>query len=203
MTNDTIARLKITLADVSPRVLRLIEVPFGIRLDRLHETLQATFGWTNSHLWGFEAGGANFGPRSPVDFAFGDPVLDARKVTLAELIEDTGAKDFFYIYDYGDYWEHVIQIERLLDVDPAAHYPRLLKAESARPPEDIGGPPGYEEFLAAINDPEHERYAEFAEWFGENRFDASTVEAEMINAELARLSKRWNRKPAKRKAMPA
>ena len=73
----------------------------------------------------------------------------------------------------------------------------------AHPPEDIGGPPGYEEFLAAINDPDHERYEEFAEWFGENGFDSSTVETEMINAELARLSKRWHRKPAKRKAKPA
>jgi hypothetical protein len=31
-------------------VLRRIEVPFDIRLDRLHLAIQAAMGWTNSHL---------------------------------------------------------------------------------------------------------------------------------------------------------
>ena len=34
-----IARLKVTLDDVEPKVLRRIEVPLGLRLDRLHQTL--------------------------------------------------------------------------------------------------------------------------------------------------------------------
>jgi Plasmid pRiA4b ORF-3-like protein len=46
MTADTIARLKITLDDVEPTVLRRVEVPFDIRLDRLHLTIQAAMGWT-------------------------------------------------------------------------------------------------------------------------------------------------------------
>ena len=41
MTGRTdIARLKITLDDVKPQVLRRIEVPVGIKLDRLHAALQ-------------------------------------------------------------------------------------------------------------------------------------------------------------------
>jgi hypothetical protein len=48
MTVDTIARLKVTLDHVKPTVLRRVEVPFDIRLDRLHLTLQAAIGWTNS-----------------------------------------------------------------------------------------------------------------------------------------------------------
>ena len=51
MSADTIARLKITLDDVSPAVLRRVEVPFDIRLDRLHLTIQTAMGWTNSHLY--------------------------------------------------------------------------------------------------------------------------------------------------------
>jgi len=57
-----IARLKITLDYVEPKVMRRIDVPFGIKLDRLHLVIQAAMGWTNSHLWGFEAGGANWAP---------------------------------------------------------------------------------------------------------------------------------------------
>jgi hypothetical protein len=51
MIADTIAPIKITLDDVKPAVLRRIEVPFDIRLDRPHLTIQAAMGWTNSHLY--------------------------------------------------------------------------------------------------------------------------------------------------------
>src|SRR5271166_2402790 len=43
-----VARLKVTLDDVEPKVLRRIEVPADIKLDRLHLTLQAALGWTNT-----------------------------------------------------------------------------------------------------------------------------------------------------------
>ena len=36
MSANTVARLKITLDAVKPTVLRRVEVPFDIRLDRLH-----------------------------------------------------------------------------------------------------------------------------------------------------------------------
>jgi hypothetical protein len=55
MSADTIARLKITLDDVRPAVLRRIEVPFDIRLDRLHLAIQAAMGWTNTHLYEIRA----------------------------------------------------------------------------------------------------------------------------------------------------
>jgi Plasmid pRiA4b ORF-3-like protein len=45
MSADTIARLKISLDDAKPAVLRRVEVPFDIRLDRLHLTIQAAMGW--------------------------------------------------------------------------------------------------------------------------------------------------------------
>lgn len=51
MTADQkIARLEIVLDDVEPKVERWIVVPLKIRLDRLHDVLQAAMGWTNSHL---------------------------------------------------------------------------------------------------------------------------------------------------------
>jgi hypothetical protein len=56
-----IARLKITLDDVEPQVLRRIEVPLAIHLDRLHAVLQAALGWTNSHLWELRAGDTGWG----------------------------------------------------------------------------------------------------------------------------------------------
>jgi hypothetical protein len=60
-----IARLKITLADVEPKVVRRIDVPLGIRLDRLHLVLQAAMPWTDSHLYEFTAGGTGRGVAHP------------------------------------------------------------------------------------------------------------------------------------------
>jgi hypothetical protein len=62
MSADTIAQLKITLDDVKPAVLRRVEVPFDIRLDRLHLTIQAAMGWTNSHLYELRAGDIGWRP---------------------------------------------------------------------------------------------------------------------------------------------
>jgi Plasmid pRiA4b ORF-3-like protein len=61
MSADSIARLKITLDRVRPTVLRRIEVPFAIRLDRLHLVIQVAMGWTDSHLYEIRAGDVGWG----------------------------------------------------------------------------------------------------------------------------------------------
>jgi hypothetical protein len=49
------SRVKITLEEVEPVVMRRVEVPLAIRLDRLHLVLQAALGWTNSYLYELRA----------------------------------------------------------------------------------------------------------------------------------------------------
>ena len=193
---DTV-RLKITLDDVKPAIMRRVVVPVGIRLDRLHAVMQATMGWTNSHLWEFRFGETGFGPRDP-DGGFGDGPLDASKATLLGVLEDTGVKTFTYLYDFGDGWEHAIKAERILDGMPGFEVPFLLEAKGRCPPEDTGGPWGYMEFLDAIKDPAHERHDEFAEWH-DTDFDPAAADVKHIEAELSALAKRWTRKPTKPK----
>jgi hypothetical protein len=194
---DTI-RLKITLDDVKPVVMRRVVVPIAIRLDRLHAVMQATMGWTNSHLWEFRVGETGFGPRDP-DGGFGDGPLDASKATLLGVLEDTGRKTLTYLYDFDDGWEHTIKVERPAQAEPGALYPRLLEAIGRCPPEDIGGAPGYEEFLDAIADPDHERHQEFAEWYDQD-FDPKIVDTAAIEKRLAALAKTITGKPAKPKS---
>ena len=90
-SSPPIARLKITLDEVEPAVVRRLEVPLDLRLDRLHLVLQAALGWTNSHLWEFRAGDLGWGIPDP-EWDRGSGPLDARKATLLKVIEDTGAK---------------------------------------------------------------------------------------------------------------
>jgi hypothetical protein len=194
IASTEIARLKVTLDDVEPAVVRRIEVPFAIRLDRLHAVLQAAVGWTNSHFWEFRAGDVAWGIPSP---GWNDGPMDASKATLQAVLEDTGAKKLSYLYDYGDGWEHTIKIERIVPALPGELYPRLLDATGRCPPEDIGGPPGYFEFLEAMADPQHERHAEFREWY-DTDFDPNAVNVVSIERQLSKLAQGWSRSKPKR-----
>ena len=69
MNSPTVVLLKIVLEEVEPIVLRRIEVPLSIRLDRLHLAIQAAMGWTNSHLYEFKAGNLEWGFVDPEDYA--------------------------------------------------------------------------------------------------------------------------------------
>jgi hypothetical protein len=195
MSAASIARLKITLDDVKPAVLCRIEVPLTLRLDRLHLAIQGAMGWTNSHLYEIRAGDVGWGITDP---NWGDGPLDARKARLIDVLEDVGTKTLRYLYDFGDGWEHTIKVERLLDPEPTVVYPRLIDATGRCPPEDIGGPWGYAEFLDAIHDPKHERHVELKEWIAYD-FDPNIVDTEGLAEEVAALAKRWSRNPATRR----
>ena len=198
MSADTIARLQITLDDVKPAVLRRVDVPFDIRLDRLHLTIQAAMGWTNSHLYELRAGDVGWSTPYPEADWSGD-FLDARKARLGDVLEDIGTRKLVYLYDFGDGWEHTIKVERLADPEPGMLYPCLIEVSGRCPPEDCGGPWGYAELLEAIKDPTHERYAELTEWIGDD-FDPDADGAEWLTAEVNALAKKWSRKPAAKHA---
>jgi hypothetical protein len=190
-----IVRLKITLEDVVPDVVRRIEVPLGIRLDQLHAVIQAAMGWTNSHLWEFRAGETGW---SIPNADWGEDMRDASKAQLINVLEDASTTSLTYLYDFGDGWEHTVRMERPVPFDAGAVYPRLTHAYGRCPPEDIGGPYGYEEFLEALADPEHERHEEFIAWYDPD-FDPKTVDTRAIERHLAALAKTINSKPAKPK----
>lgn len=195
MTATSIAHLKVTLDDVKPAVQRRLEVPLTIRLDRLHLVLQAALGWTDSHLYEIKAGGVGWGMPDP---DFGEGPLDARKARLVDVLEDVGTKTLKYLYDFGDGWEHTIKVERVTEAVPDVAYPVLLDARGRCPPEDVGGPWGYEEFLEALADPDHESHADMKVWAGRN-YDPKVVDVEALAAAVAALAKAWTRKPSARR----
>jgi hypothetical protein len=112
--NTTAVRIKVTLEDVKPEVMRRLVVPVTLRLDRLHLTLQAAFGWTNSHLFEFFAGEVRWGIPDPHN-DYGHQPMDASKARLCDVVRETGAKTIHYLYDFGDSWDHVIKLEKWFD----------------------------------------------------------------------------------------
>ncbi len=181
-----IVRLKISLDRIRPPVWRRIEVPIDMTLEELHLVIQAAMGWDNSHLYAFRT---PMGSWSDTDPDYGMPnAHSAETTTLAELRRRGGGRKFTYIYDFGDDWWHTVQVEAVIASEPNTLYPRLLKAKGACPPEDIGGPWGYFDFLEAIGDPQHERHHELLEWHGPD-FDPAVVDEARIRKHLEELAR--------------
>jgi hypothetical protein len=185
MSAASIARLKITLDDVKPVVLRRIEAPFDIRLDRLHLNIQAAMGCTNCDLYEIRVGGVGWSTPYPDADCAGD-FIDARKARLDDCIEDMGTKTLKYLYDFGDGWEHTIKVERLINSEPSIE---------PLPTRGRRGPRGYGEFLEAIADPSHARHRELKEWFADN-FNPHVVDVDWLSEDVAELAQRWSRQPA-------
>jgi hypothetical protein len=71
---------------------------------------------------------------------------------------------FRYVYDFGDHWEHVVEIEGKEDAQYRKQYPICVAGAEPCPPEDSGGPRGYRELLTALRDPRHPQHEEWSMW---------------------------------------
>jgi hypothetical protein len=151
-----------------------------------------SMGWTNSHLHGFTINGLRYAEPDP-DWELGE-TIDEATISLRAVVE-SGVMTFKFLYDFGDHWEHTVEVERL-DVDPlpGVEYPACIAAERACPPEDCGGVGGYESLLETIANPDHEEYEEIITWLG-GAYDPAAVNVTRLNVALARLTRKRRARP--------
>lgn len=157
-------QFKITLLEIKPPVWRRIQVPETYTFWDLHVAIQDAMGWLDSHLHGFDIKD----PRDGEIISIGMPASDTPP-GWEEKIADYFNMDndlAGYTYDFGDSWEHKIQLEKILPREKGVKYPRCIKGKRACPPEDCGGPWGYRDFLKIITDPKHDEHDEMLEWVG-------------------------------------
>jgi uncharacterized cupin superfamily protein len=171
--------LKISLRDIEPSVWRRIVVPSTIALKKLHEALQIVMGWGNYHLYQFETRDGTFGIPDP-DFPY--ELIDQSRVRLDRLISAPRDR-CIYEYDLGDSWRHEIRLERVIEDTKGESRVWCIDGARACPPEDVGGPPGYAHFLAAIQDQNHEEHDDLLEWIG-GEFDPESFDLHAINEAL-------------------
>ncbi len=171
-----IYQLKINLMDTKPPIWRRILVESNVKLPDLHKIIQSTMGWTNSHLHDFIINGMTYTlPDEDNELEY----IDYRKIKLNKLIENEGAK-FNYIYDFGDDWNHKIELEEILPYDSARKYPICIAGKRRCPPEDCGGTGGFEDLLKIIKDPKNEEYEDMMNWLPDN-FDPEHFNINEIN----------------------
>ncbi|MDX9866123.1 MAG: plasmid pRiA4b ORF-3 family protein [Anaerolineaceae bacterium] len=185
-----IYQLKVSLKGIRPPVWRRFQVTGNTTLLQLHDTLQSVMGWYDCHLHVFTVGGKSYG--DPADDEYNEfGTLDECNYSLEKVISGEGQR-FLYEYDFGDSWEHEILVEKILATEKGADYPVCIKGKRACPPEDVGGSWGYENFLEAIWDVNHEEHEEYLEWIGDE-FDPEEFDLEAINDELRNLKQRRTR----------
>jgi hypothetical protein len=176
-------QLKLSLRGVSkPPVWRRLVVAADIRLDRLHDVIQTSMGWTDTHLHVFSTAAGDYGIPDP-ELGF----RSERNVRLAQFLQQPGDR-IHYGYDFGDGWEHDIVLEKRLDCQPAAQMPACLAAKGACPPEDCGGSWGYADLKQALADPGHEDHEAMLDWLALDSaedFDPAASDLAEINDVLA------------------
>jgi Plasmid pRiA4b ORF-3-like protein len=182
---DPVFRIKITLTEVAdPPVWRRLLVPAAIRLDRLHQVIQAAMGWENYHLHDFSDGRVRYGPP---DLEL--RLKDEREATLGDLIPRTRGRAR-YTYDFGDDWTHELVVEERLAAEPGKAYPVCEAGKGACPPEDCGGPWGYEHLREVLADPTSDEHEDMLQWLGLDKgtdFDPHRFDLNDVNRALGLL----------------
>lgn len=163
--------LKLSFEDITPLIWRRIVLPAGATFNRLHETIQNVTNFqsrlspyhffgveiddyfiTNNELIGEEYKGKKYA---------GKTVKQPTRIKIDVYLEKHN--HFTYNYDFGDDWRIRIELEEIVD-DYYFGYPTLLDGEGTAPPEDVGGPHGYEEFLKVYRDSAHPEYLSTYAW---------------------------------------
>ena len=158
-------QVKVKLQEIKPVIWRRLVVPAGITFYKFHKVLQAAFGWQDYHLYSFEFEADTIMEPDP-DFAPGEfsgrKEWNSKRTRIDDWLK-VGVK-FGYTYDFGDNWEHEIVVEKRLTGEERLPYAVCLDGARHRPPEDVGGVPGYEDFLAIIKNPRDDEYEEMLAW---------------------------------------
>ena len=148
-----VARIRIELKYTQPKVWRRVEVPMPYTLWDMNAVIQAIFDWDGDHFWAFSLRRVDF-RKLGWNTHFGWSPEEADDVRIQTLV-DWGIKKFNYTYDFGDCWDHLLTVMRILDAAPGIKYPRLIAGANCAPIEDLGGISGYYSLLEAARDPNH------------------------------------------------
>ena len=90
-----------------------------------------------------------------------------------------------YVYDFGDDWIHRV-VERIETATELNNWAMCVAGENACPPEDVGGPPGYEMFKKSMADRSSQDFIDYWLWNG-GPFDPAAFDMNLANKRIQKL----------------
>ena len=144
--SEMLYQFKIYIKGISPMIWRRFLVSSNTTIAELHYIVQLIMGWQDTHLNCFKIYGKNYGVYHSGGLSFDD---DPMSIRLRDLRLRVNTK-FTYEYDFSEDWQHIVRLEKILPFDPTMKHPVCLVGNRACPPEDIGGPNQYDQFLANL-----------------------------------------------------
>jgi len=158
-------QLKIAINIEGHDIWRRVKIPSTFSFRQLHHLIQNVYDWHNSHIHEFTVRRQE---EKPLKIIMEDSsaLLDMINteeydvqveisLALEDIFQET--EEICYVYDFGDNWEHTVILEKVEKADKlVASY---VDGAGERPPEDIGGAPGFEQYLQIMankNHPDHE-----------------------------------------------
>jgi hypothetical protein len=175
-----VMQFKVTLEGIEPAIWRRIQIVSTATFWDLHVAIQDAMGWQDYHLHSFFINHPDNGDRLELGIPTEDDTgtLPDWEHGLDSRFRKSGGRAL-YVYDFGDDWQHRIELEKIEKAVKRKRYPICLDGARRCPPEDVGGIPGFMNFLEIINHPEHPEHAEMLDWVG-GRFNAEGFSPKLV-----------------------
>lgn len=187
-----IYQMKISIQGAKPPVWRRVLLASTITFEELHEIIQIIFNWGSYHLYEFSGKYANYKTSEELKHndmyaLFGrQSSYDMSKVQINKELKNPKDK-VSYTYDFGDSWEHIILLEKIVPYDKTIQYPICTAGKRNGPLEDCGGIYSFNLIVDAIENPTSENQYFLDEDDDENYFkdfDPKEFDKNLINMRL-------------------
>ena len=182
MPTPHVLQIKVTLEHVKPPVWRRLLLSDASSFWDLHVAIQDAMGWVDCHLHQFAVRSPSTGALEAVgipDEEFMEEVRPGWDTPVSHYL-NLSSRRIRYAYDFGDGWTHSVVLEKIRPLVPDERVPACLAGRRACPPEDCGGPAGYDHLLKVLANPKHPEHRELKDWvrsdFDSEQFDPKEVE---------------------------
>ncbi len=186
-------QLKIQINLDGHDIWRRVTVPSAYSFSHLHNIIQTVFDWQNYHLHEFTVKRVE---NKPIQIVMDDDpetleylnhedsdIRQERFVALEEIFPKS--LEVMYEYDFGDSWEHTITLEKVEKSN--VFQATFLEGKGERPPEDVGGSWGFEEYLRVMKNENDPSYNEINVWAESQK--ERKLSSEKINQRLKHVIK--------------
>jgi len=187
---EKIYQLKISIKGAKPPIWRRVLVESNTSFYGMHNIIQRIFNWDNSHLYEFSGDISTYTDKESIDDEFGSfsKMYEADKFSIETELKNEKDK-ITYTYDFGDDWEHLIVLEKILPANQGTIYPSCTGGRREGPFEDCGGIYMYNSIAYALENPHEEIDKNLEEYIGYmgdmvTDFDPSCFDKEITNLRL-------------------